>query len=44
MELADRRMFVLDDVVWDDLQAQLSRPAALPRAMIELPSTLTVLE
>jgi uncharacterized protein (DUF1778 family) len=43
-ELADRRTFLLDDVGWDDLQSQLSRPAALPRAMIELLSTLTVLE
>jgi uncharacterized protein (DUF1778 family) len=27
-ELADRRTFALDDVGWDDLQAQLSRPTA----------------
>jgi uncharacterized protein (DUF1778 family) len=44
MELAKGRTFVLDDVGWDDLQSQLSRPAALPRAMVELLSTLTVLE
>ncbi len=44
MELADRRVFVLDDVGWDGLQALLSRPPALPRAMIELLSKRTVLE
>ena len=36
MELADRRVFVLDDVGWDELHALLSRPPAVPQAMIEL--------
>jgi uncharacterized protein (DUF1778 family) len=44
MELADRRVFDLDDVGWDELQSLLSRPPALPRAMIEPLSERTVLE
>ena len=44
MELADRRVFVLDDVGWDEMQALLSRPPAFPWATIELLSARTVLE
>ena len=44
MELADRRVFDLDDVGWDELQSLLSRPPALPPAMIEPLSERTVLE
>lgn len=43
-ELSDRRLFVLDDVEWDELQSLLSRPPAIPRALIELLSERTVLE
>jgi uncharacterized protein (DUF1778 family) len=44
MELADRRVFVVDDAAWTDLQALLSEPPALPAAMIKLLTTPSVLE
>jgi uncharacterized protein (DUF1778 family) len=44
MELADRRVFVADDAAWEELQALLSAPPALPRAMITLLSNPSVLE
>jgi uncharacterized protein (DUF1778 family) len=44
MELADRRVFVADDDAWSELQELLSRPPALPPAMIKLLSNPSVLE
>ena len=44
MELADRRVFVVDDAAWDELQHLLSRPPALPPAMVKLLSNPSVLE
>jgi uncharacterized protein (DUF1778 family) len=44
MELADRRVFVADDAAWEQLQALLSAPPALPQAMIKLLSNPSVLE
>lgn len=44
MELADRRVFVADDSAWDELQELLSRPPALPPAMVKLLSNPSVLE
>ena len=44
MELADRRVFVVDDAAWDELQELLSAPPALPEAMVKLLSTPSVLE
>jgi uncharacterized protein (DUF1778 family) len=44
MELADRRVFVADDAAWNELQELLSRPPALPQAMIKLLSNPSVLE
>jgi uncharacterized protein (DUF1778 family) len=42
--LADRRVFVADDDTWTEFQAMLSRPPALPQAMIKLLSNPSVLE
>lgn len=44
MELADRRVFVVDDAAWDELQELLSAPPALPEAMVKLLATPSVLE
>ena len=44
MELADRRVFVVDDGAWTELQELLSKPPALPPAMITLLTTPSVLE
>jgi len=44
MELADRRVFVVDDDAWDQLQDLLSAPPALPEAMVKLLSNTSVLE
>ena len=44
MELADRRVFVLDDVAWNRLQDLLSAPPALPAAMVKLLSNPSILE
>jgi len=44
IELADRRVFVADDSAWDELQALLSQPPALPDAMAKLLSNPSVLE
>ena len=44
MELADRRVFVVDDGTWDELQDLLSAPPALPEAMVNLLSNPSVLE
>ncbi len=44
-DLADRRVFALDDAAWEQLQALLSAtPAQLPQAMAELLSQHSVLE
>jgi uncharacterized protein (DUF1778 family) len=44
MELADRRVFVVDDVAWTELQALLSEPPTLPPAMVKLLTNPSVLE
>jgi uncharacterized protein (DUF1778 family) len=45
LDLADRRVFVLDDDDWDKLQDLLSAtPSQLPPAMIRLLSEPSVLE
>jgi uncharacterized protein (DUF1778 family) len=44
MELADRRVFVVDDDAWTELQKLLSEPPALPPAMIALLTNRSVLE
>jgi uncharacterized protein (DUF1778 family) len=43
MELADRRVFIVDDAGWNRLQDLLSAPPALPAAMIKLLSNPSVL-
>jgi uncharacterized protein (DUF1778 family) len=44
MELADRRVFVVDDDAWTELQELLSEPPAVPPAMIRLLTNRSVLE
>jgi uncharacterized protein (DUF1778 family) len=44
MELADRRVFVVDHDAWTELQELLSEPPALPPAMIKLLTNPSVLE
>jgi len=45
MDLADRRVFVVDDAAWHELQALISTPpAALPLTMAKLLSNPSVLE
>jgi uncharacterized protein (DUF1778 family) len=44
MELADRRVFVVDDSAWEELQELLSRPPALPSAVVKLLSNPSVVE
>ena len=44
MDLADRRVFVLDDGAWTELQELLSDPPAIPPAMIKLLTNPSVLE
>ena len=44
MDLADRRVFLVDDDAWDALQALLSAPVELPRAMAALLDNPSVLE
>jgi len=43
-ELADRRVFAVDDAAWVQLQELLSAPPALPEAMVKLLSNPSVLE
>ena len=43
-DLADRRVFAVDDAAWNELQAVLSGPAELPTAMVKLLSGPSVLE
>ena len=44
MELADRRVFVVDDDAWSELQELLSQQPELPPAMITLLTNSSVLE
>ena len=44
MELADRRVFVIDDAAWNELHHLLSAPPALPEPMLKLLSNPSVLE
>ena len=43
-ELADRRVFAVDDATWVQLQELLSAPPALPEAMVKLLSNPSDLE
>ncbi len=43
-DLADRRLFVLDDDAWGRLQAALDRPAARKPALAKLLNNSSVLE
>jgi uncharacterized protein (DUF1778 family) len=43
-DLADRRVFVVRDEAWDELQRLLSAPSSLPAAMTELLDTPSALE
>jgi uncharacterized protein (DUF1778 family) len=44
VDLADRRVFVIDDAAWQELQALISAPASLPLPMAQLLANPTVLE
>jgi uncharacterized protein (DUF1778 family) len=44
MDLADRRVFVVDDASWIELQAVLSAPASISPPMAKLLRSRTVLE
>jgi uncharacterized protein (DUF1778 family) len=45
MDLADRRVFVVDDAAWAELQALVSaQPSGLPERMARLLSSPSVLE
>jgi uncharacterized protein (DUF1778 family) len=44
MELADRRVFVIDDAAWTQLQDLLSAPPSPSEAMVKLLSNPSVLE
>lgn len=44
MDLADRRVFVVDDAAWTELQALVSAPPELPLPMAKLLSNPSVLE
>lgn len=44
MELANRRVFVADDLAWDELQELLSQPPTLPASMVKLLSNPSALE
>jgi uncharacterized protein (DUF1778 family) len=44
MELADRRVFVVDDTAWEELRDLFSRPPTLPPAMVKLLSKPSILE
>jgi uncharacterized protein (DUF1778 family) len=43
-DLADRRVFVVDDAAWNELQAALNRPPKPARALRKLLSKPSVLE
>lgn len=44
MDLADRRIFVVDDQVWSELQESLSSPLPMPAPMASLLAEPTVLD
>ncbi|MHB1487353.1 MAG: type II toxin-antitoxin system TacA family antitoxin [Acidimicrobiales bacterium] len=44
IDLADRRVFVVDDAAWQELQALISAPASLPLSIAKLLANPTVLE
>jgi uncharacterized protein (DUF1778 family) len=44
MDLADRRVFVVEDAAWNELQALISAPASMPPPMAKLLANPTVLE
>ena len=44
MDLADRRVFMVDDAAWSELQALVSAPPRLPPQMAKLLSSSSVLE
>ena len=44
MDLADRRVFMVDDAAWTELQALVSAPPGLPPQMANLLSSSSVLE
>jgi len=44
MDLADRRVFVVDDAAWAELQALVSTQPELPLPMAKLLSNPSVLE
>jgi uncharacterized protein (DUF1778 family) len=44
MDLADRRVFVVDDTAWNELQVLLSAPASMPTPVAKLLVNPTVLE
>jgi uncharacterized protein (DUF1778 family) len=44
MDLADRRLFVVDDDTWNELQAVLDRPAVLNPKLAKLLADPSVLE
>ena len=43
-DLADRRVFVIDEPAWHELQAVLSSPVSVPLPMLKLLSNPSVLE
>jgi len=43
-DLADRRVFVVDEPAWNELQAALSAPVSVPLPMLQLLSNPSVLE
>jgi len=43
-DLADRRVFVVDEAAWHELQAALSAPVSVPLPMLKLLSDLSVFE
>jgi uncharacterized protein (DUF1778 family) len=44
IDLADRRLFIVDDPAWNELQAIMSSQPTLPPAIIKLLSNPSVLE
>jgi uncharacterized protein (DUF1778 family) len=44
MDLADRRVFIVDDAAWTELQTLVSAPPRLPPQMTKLLSSSSVLE
>ncbi len=43
-DLADRRVFVVDEPAWHELQAALSSPVSVPLPMLKLLENSSVLE